>query len=150
MALFIHPCPFAGLTSNNQVVMFLAVLVKPWHVSCNVLHRQPHYCVISQLRSSVTDARAKFVRQLKGDKGGNLLIHVIRSNNHYDYVKDFMLDSLIDSQEVIKFQRSSGWVTPGIDPVRRSARDGALLGLVAPSDGPVLRVLEPRRAVKSV
>ena len=79
-----------------------------------------------------------------------MLIHVIRSNDHYDYVKDFMLDSLIDSKEVVKFQRSTGWVTPGIDPVRRSARDGALLGVVNPSDGPLLRVLEPRRAVKSV
>jgi hypothetical protein len=51
-----------------------------------------------------------------------LLIQVIRNDNHYDYVKDFMLDLLIASKEVVKFKRSSGWVTIGDDPIRRSKR----------------------------
>jgi hypothetical protein len=62
-----------------------------------------------------------------------LLIHVKRNDNHYDYVKDFMLDLLIASKEVIKFKRSSGWVTIGADPIRRSKRD---ITVKAPPDPP--------------
>jgi hypothetical protein len=61
----------------------------------------------------------------QGLEGGILLIHVIRTDNHYDYVKDFMLDLLIASKEVAKFKRSSGWVTIGVDPIRMSKRNKA-------------------------
>jgi hypothetical protein len=54
---------------------------------------------------------------------GNVLIQVIRNDRHYDYVKDFMLDLLIASREVVQFKRSSGWVTVGIDPIRRHKRE---------------------------
>jgi hypothetical protein len=47
-----------------------------------------------------------------------MLIQVNWTNNRYDYVKDFMLDSLIESGVVARFLRSSGWVTLGVDPVR--------------------------------
>jgi hypothetical protein len=51
-----------------------------------------------------------------------LLIHVIRKDNHFDYVKDFMLDLLIASKTIVKFKRSSGWVTIGVDPIRMKKR----------------------------
>ncbi len=47
-----------------------------------------------------------------------MLIQVIFTDNRYDYVKDFMLDALLESRKVAKFRRSSGWVTIGKDPVR--------------------------------
>ena len=58
-----------------------------------------------------------------------MLIHVIRTDNHYDYVKDFMLDLLIASKEILRFERSSGWVTIGVDPIRMKKR---LSKVVAP------------------
>jgi len=54
-----------------------------------------------------------------------MLIHVVRIDNRYDYVKDFILDILIESKEIVKFKRRTGWVTIGVDPVRRSHRDSA-------------------------
>ena len=48
-----------------------------------------------------------------------MLIQVLLRDNHYDYVKDFILDSLIECQKIAKFRRSSGWVTIGVDPIRR-------------------------------
>lgn len=47
-----------------------------------------------------------------------MLIHVNWSNDKYDYVKDFMLESLIEAGAVARFLRSSGWVTVGVDPIR--------------------------------
>ena len=60
-----------------------------------------------------------------GAKGGHLLIHVIRTDNHYDYVKDFMLDLLIASKEIVQFHRSSGWVNIATDPIRKEKRSPA-------------------------
>jgi hypothetical protein len=60
--------------------------------------------------------------------GGNLLIHIIRTGNNFDYVKDFMLDNLIESKKVVKFKRSTGWVTIGVDPIRTSMRDSVFNG----------------------
>jgi hypothetical protein len=43
----------------------------------------------------------------------------------FDYVKDFVLDQLIDSGKIARFRRSSGWVTIGVDPIRdRGANAG--------------------------
>jgi len=47
-----------------------------------------------------------------------MLVQVNWTNNKYDYVEDFMLDSLIEAGGVARFLRSSGWVTIGVDPVR--------------------------------
>jgi hypothetical protein len=47
-----------------------------------------------------------------------MLIQVVWTNSHYDYIKDFRLDSLIESRKVARFLRSSGWVTIGVDPIR--------------------------------
>jgi len=49
-----------------------------------------------------------------------VLIQVNWTNNRYDYVKDFMLDNLIEAGVIARFLRSSGWVTIGVDPVRIS------------------------------
>jgi hypothetical protein len=52
-----------------------------------------------------------------------MLIQVLRTGNSYDYVKDFMLDSLIESKGIVKFRRNTGWVTIGADPIRKNKRD---------------------------
>lgn len=52
------------------------------------------------------------------DGGGEMLVQVNWTNNSYDYVHDFMLDSLIEAGVVARFLRSSGWVTVGVDPIR--------------------------------
>jgi len=57
-----------------------------------------------------------------------MLIQVNWTNNRYDYVKDFMLDSLIESGKVARFLRSSGWVTVGVDPIRNPKKKGDYAG----------------------
>jgi len=52
-----------------------------------------------------------------------MLIQVMRTGNSYDYVKDFMLDSLIEAKGIVKFKRSTGWVTIGAEPIRKNKRD---------------------------
>jgi hypothetical protein len=58
-----------------------------------------------------------------------MLIQVIFPNNRYDYVKDFMLDDLIESHEIAQFRRRNGWVTLGVDPIRQRAANGAYNGI---------------------
>lgn len=57
-----------------------------------------------------------------------MLVQVNWTNNSYDYVKDFMLDSLIEAGVVARFLRSSGWVTVGVDPVRAKSSDNQFSG----------------------
>ena len=57
-----------------------------------------------------------------------MLVQVHWTNNSYDYVKDFMLDGLIETGVVARFLRSSGWVTIGVDPIRSSKPDAAYRG----------------------
>jgi len=52
-----------------------------------------------------------------------MLIQVIRSNNQYDYIQDYILDSLIETRNITKFRRSTGWVTVGIHPTRKKKRE---------------------------
>ena len=47
-----------------------------------------------------------------------MLVQVNWTNNRYDYVNDYMLDSLIEAGVVARFLRSTGWVTVGVDPIR--------------------------------
>lgn len=49
-----------------------------------------------------------------------MLIQVNYTDDRYDFVKDFMLETLIASGAIAKFRRSSGWVQVGVDPVRKS------------------------------
>lgn len=52
-----------------------------------------------------------------------MLIQVNYTDDRYDFVKDFMLETLIASGAIAKFRRSSGWVQIGVDPIRK-ARPG--------------------------
>lgn len=58
-----------------------------------------------------------------------MLVQVNWTNNRYDYVKDFMLDSLIEAGVVARFLRSSGWVTIGVDPIRTSSLNNGYDGV---------------------
>jgi hypothetical protein len=51
-----------------------------------------------------------------------MLIPILRTNNQYDYVKGNILDNLIESKDIIKFKRITGWVTIGSDPIRAMKR----------------------------
>jgi len=52
-----------------------------------------------------------------------MLIHVNYPDNRFDFVKENILDNLIESKQILRFRRSSGWVTLGMDPVRASKRE---------------------------
>ncbi|MBL0226304.1 MAG: hypothetical protein IPQ16_12295 [Geobacteraceae bacterium] len=60
-----------------------------------------------------------------------MLIQIMFPDNHQDFVKPGMLDPLIESRTITRFKRSSGWVTIGIDPVRKTHRGPSQL---TPSD----------------
>ena len=49
-------------------------------------------------------------------------VSVIYQDGMMDMVKPQKLQGLIESDEIIKFQRSDGWVYLGIDPVRGLTR----------------------------
>ncbi|HIJ94877.1 MAG TPA: hypothetical protein HPP94_03900 [Desulfuromonadales bacterium] len=51
-----------------------------------------------------------------------MLIQVNYPDNRYDYVKEFILDVLIEKHKIKRFRRSSGWVTLGVNPVRAIRR----------------------------
>jgi len=46
------------------------------------------------------------------------VVLVVYKDNVHDYVKDFQLGRFLDAGKIIKFQRCTGWVIVGIDPVR--------------------------------
>jgi len=50
------------------------------------------------------------------------IVRVAYTDNRFDYVTDETLDNLIRSKTIAKFERKSGWVTVGLDPVRQSKR----------------------------
>ncbi len=45
-------------------------------------------------------------------------VSVVYQDGMMGIVEPQRLQRLIDSDEIVKFQRSDGWVYPGIDPVR--------------------------------
>ena len=49
---------------------------------------------------------------------GQQHIHVVARDGTYQHLTSPILDVLLEKNKVIKFKRSSGWVTAGIDPVR--------------------------------
>jgi hypothetical protein len=53
---------------------------------------------------------------------------VVRNDNHYDYVDDFMLDGLIKSKEIVKFKRNTEWVKVGAAPIRDNKSDRVFNG----------------------
>ncbi|MDX2480648.1 MAG: hypothetical protein QNK24_09960 [Desulfuromusa sp.] len=48
----------------------------------------------------------------------NVKINVVYKNGVKDHISPALLGTLINSKQVEKFERSSGWVRVGIDPVR--------------------------------
>lgn len=52
-----------------------------------------------------------------------MLIQVKYPDNRFDFVKEYILDLLIENKQIDRFRRSSGWVTLGLDPVRTRKRD---------------------------
>ena len=48
-----------------------------------------------------------------------MLIQVNYTDDRYDFVKDFMLETLITSGAIARFRRTTGWVQVGVDPVRQ-------------------------------
>ena len=52
-----------------------------------------------------------------------MLIQVNYPDNRFDYVKENILDTLIETKQITKFRRSTGWVTLGLDPVRAAKRE---------------------------
>jgi len=53
-----------------------------------------------------------------------MMIQVTYTDDSFDYVKDFMLDGLIESGAIAKFKRSTGWVEIGTDPIRQHTDPG--------------------------
>lgn len=51
-------------------------------------------------------------------------INVIYKNGVKDRISPALLNTLIDSQQIEKFERADGWATVGVDPVRRAALNG--------------------------
>jgi len=58
-----------------------------------------------------------------------MLIHVMYPGNNYDYVKEFILDDLIKTGEIVKFRRSSGWVSLGSAHLRAESRQSLYNGV---------------------
>ncbi len=52
-----------------------------------------------------------------------MLIQVNYPDNRFDYVKENILDTLIESKKITRFRRSTGWVTLGVDSVRTKKRE---------------------------
>lgn len=52
-----------------------------------------------------------------------MLIQVNYPDNRFDYVKETILDTLIETKKIARFRRSTGWVTLGVDPIRTRKRD---------------------------
>jgi len=49
-------------------------------------------------------------------------IPVVYQDGMMDMVDPVILQRLIETDEIVKFQRADGWVYPGIDPVRSNMR----------------------------
>ena len=47
-----------------------------------------------------------------------MLIKVIYTDDTFDYLRENQLDRLLEMGKVAKFQRSSGWVAVGVEPIR--------------------------------
>jgi len=52
-------------------------------------------------------------------------IHVITRDGTYQHITPPALDVLLEKNHIMKFRRSSGWVTIGIDPIRVKDRRDA-------------------------
>jgi hypothetical protein len=51
-------------------------------------------------------------------------VSVVYQDGMMDMVEPEVLQSLIQNEDIVKFQRADGWAYPGIDQVRRMIRSG--------------------------
>ena len=51
-----------------------------------------------------------------------MIISVLFENNRYGVIKRALLEEFIISGKITKFFRSSGWVTIGVDPIRKASQ----------------------------
>jgi len=56
-----------------------------------------------------------------------MVIRIVYKDNVHDYVNDVLLGRFLDAGKIARFQRRTGWVTVGMDPVR-TARLSAYRG----------------------
>jgi len=63
---------------------------------------------------------------------GQRHIDVITNDGNYRHLAPLVLDIMLEKNLILKFKRSSGWVTVGIDPIRVKDRREASL----PFNGP--------------
>ena len=73
---------------------------------------------------------------------------VVRTDNHYDYVNDFMLDSMIKSKEIVKFKRNTEWVNVGKAQIMSIKQDIVFNGNNRLAINDLIFVREDRRANK--
>ena len=52
-----------------------------------------------------------------------MLIKVMYKNGTIGEIESYCLDDLIHLNKIKKFQRSSGWITLGVDPIREVRED---------------------------
>ena len=57
-----------------------------------------------------------------------MMLPVLYTDGTFDFVKDFMLTSLIESSRILKFKRSSGWVEVDSPYIRRADGSGDYSG----------------------
>ena len=53
-----------------------------------------------------------------------MLINVMYTDHRFDMIKADRLEGFIRRGEILKFKRSTGWVTIGIDPIRERSLAG--------------------------
>jgi hypothetical protein len=82
----------------------------------------------------------------KSEEVRNML--VIRTDNHYDYVNDFMLDSMIKSKEIVKFKHNTEWVNVGAATIRGNEQDIVFNGNNRLAINDLIFVREDRRTNK--
>jgi hypothetical protein len=51
-----------------------------------------------------------------------MLIWVLKKNKRFDMIKEFLLEEYIQAGKIVKFFRSTGWVTVGRDPIRGTGK----------------------------
>jgi hypothetical protein len=73
---------------------------------------------------------------------------VMRTDNHYDYVNDTTLDSLIKSKEIVKFKRNTQWVKAGAAPIKDNKPDRVFNGNHRLAINDLIFVREDRKANK--
>ena len=73
---------------------------------------------------------------------------VIRTDNHYDYVNDYMLDSMIKSNEIVKFKNNTEWVNVGKAAIGGIKQDISFNGNNRLAINDLIFVREDRRANK--